>query len=148
MKTVSLALVLLLTFAFAAAAGQPAKPATQPAAKPVTPAPAAQPVAIVGDWEGAIETPAGDMPVTLHVTRSKDGKFGGSIDSPDQGAMGLPLTALTLKGADLFFEIKSVGGTYTGKLAANNAVITGTWKGVMGAMPLKFKRPAKSAVKK
>jgi hypothetical protein len=104
---------------------------------------AAEPAALLGDWEGAIETPAGDMPVYLHVTKSKDGKFGGSIDSPDQGAMGLPVTALTLAESSVHFEVKTVNGTFDGKINADLTAMSGTWKGVMGDMPLKLKRPAK-----
>jgi uncharacterized protein len=102
---------------------------------------AAESMPLLGDWEGAIETPAGDMPVYLHVTRSKEGNVGGSIDSPDQGAMGLPISGVSLTESVVRFEVKSVNGKYEGKANGDWTAINGTWNGVMGAMPLKFHRP-------
>jgi hypothetical protein len=97
---------------------------------------------VVGNWEGALDTPNGAYPILLHVAQ-KDGKFVGTLDSPEQNAIGLKITTISIKNLDFHFEVKSVNGTYDGKIKADGSGIAGEWKGIMGDMPLNFKRPQK-----
>jgi hypothetical protein len=124
-RSISLAvLAVLLTVATLAAATTPPAPS------------------LAGNWEGAMDTPNGAYKILIHVTE-KDGALTGTLDSPDQNVNGLPITTISVKGATLHFEVKSVNGNYDGKFNADNSQISGEWKGMAGDMPLIFKRGAK-----
>lgn len=99
-------------------------------------APAAVPV--VGDWQGALSANGATLHLALHVTQDKDGKLGGTMDSLDQGANGIVITAISFKAPDLHFEISSIAGTYDGKIGKNDSEIAGTWSQGGGSLPLTF----------
>jgi hypothetical protein len=65
------------------------------------------------------------------------------MDSPDQGAKGIPVTTVTRNGSSLKLEVKGVGGVYEGTLDAALTKIDGTWKQGGGSMPLVLTRQKK-----
>jgi len=106
-----------------------------------TPAATAPPV--VGDWQGALSAGGSSLRMVLHVTQDADGKLSGTMDSPDQGATGIPLSSISFKSPDLHFEIQRIGGSYDGKINKDNTEIAGDWKQGGGSFPLTLKRAAK-----
>jgi len=96
--------------------------------------------AVVGDWQGTLDAGGTTLRVVLHVTADKDGKLGGALDSPDQGASGIAITSITYKEPDLHFEIDTIGGSYDGKIAQDGSKIVGTWSQGGGSLPLTFQR--------
>ena len=50
------------------------------------------------------------------------------MDSLDQGARDIPLSAITLREGTLGFEVRGVGGSYEGTLAPDGALLTGQWQ--------------------
>jgi len=98
---------------------------------------------IAGDWEGTIDAGGTTLHVVLHVVQDKDGKLSVAIDSPDQGASGIAITAITYKEPDLHFEVESISGSYDGKMNKENSQITGDWKQGGGTIALAFKRKTK-----
>jgi len=62
------------------------------------------------------------------------------MDSPDQGAKGIPVTAVTRTGSSLKLELKQIGGTFEGKISSDLATIEGTWSQPGGTLPLTLKR--------
>jgi hypothetical protein len=98
---------------------------------------------VAGDWQGTLETPGGSLRVVVHISQDKDGKLSGAIDSPDQGASGIAITAITYKEPDLHFEVGSIGGSYDGKMNKENSQIAGDWKQSGASFPLTFKRVTK-----
>jgi hypothetical protein len=103
----------------------------------------ASPPTVLGDWEGTLDTGSGTLRVVIHVSQDKDGNLKGDLDSPDQGASGIPITAITYKEPDLHFEVSSVGGSYDGKMNKDNSVVVGTWTQGAG-LALTFKRIGKA----
>jgi hypothetical protein len=94
---------------------------------------------VAGDWVGTLHTGGGDLHLALHITQSNDGVYQGSMDSIDQNAKGIPLSAIALKDSNLTFEAPSVQGSYTGKVAADSNEIDGAW--TQGTpLPLNFTR--------
>ncbi|HYL76206.1 MAG TPA: hypothetical protein VEU96_18495 [Bryobacteraceae bacterium] len=103
----------------------------------------AAPPAVVGDWEGAVQTGSSSLRVVLHVTQSKDGTLTGTFDSPDQGAVGIPLTTVTLDQPAFHFEIERFGCKYDGVIGKDNSEISGQWKQGTAALALNLKRVVK-----
>ena len=88
-----------------------------------------------GDWAGAI-TPAGaTIRIILHVRTSAGGTIV-SLDSPDQGAFGVPLRTLKKDGRKITFTIN--GASFEGTLAANGSTIDGSWAGAAYTGPMTF----------
>lgn len=92
-----------------------------------------------GDWEGTLRINAAELRLVLHVTKDDRGHFRGTLDSLDQNAFGIPVTAITLTGPDLNFSVLDVHGTYKGKFNADGTAIEGTWTQLQ-SLPLAFHR--------
>ncbi len=101
----------------------------------------AQPPEMAGDWQGTLRAGAAEMRLVLHVTRAADGVLAATMDSPDQGVRGLPVSALTLKDGRLSFKVENVRGTYEGTLSPSGSEVTGTWSQGQ-PFPLTFARRA------
>jgi pimeloyl-ACP methyl ester carboxylesterase len=90
---------------------------------------------LVGIWEGAIEAEGAKLRCRVTLRKSGD-KIVGSFDSIDQGANGMPLSGLLLKGSAFHFDLKVVGGSYDGTVNEGRTSIAGTWKQGGGSVPL------------
>jgi CubicO group peptidase (beta-lactamase class C family) len=91
--------------------------------------------AIQGDYLGTL----GTLHLKLHVTVAADGTLSGALDSPDQGAAGIPCADFHLQGSTLSFAVPSVHGTWQGLVGSDGATLSGTWN--QGTpMPLTFTR--------
>jgi hypothetical protein len=94
---------------------------------------------IVGDWNGELNAQGTKLRVVLHVKKNPDGTLAATVDSPDQAANGIPVSAVSVKGNDVKLELSGIAASYQGKLNAAGTVITGEWK-QGGTLPLIFKR--------
>lgn len=68
---------------------------------------------IIGDWKGKLEVQGTSLALIFHISE-KDGQLVGTLDVPDQGAMGLPLSDVTfdnniLKVAQAQANLKYIG---------------------------------------
>jgi hypothetical protein len=99
----------------------------------------AKPSDIDGAWAGTLDTPAGKLRVVFHITNTADG-LTATMDSPDQGAFGIPVTSVTRTGSSLKLESKPIGGAFEGKISGDLATIDGTWTQGGGSLPLALKR--------
>jgi hypothetical protein len=81
---------------------------------------------IAGDWQGSLNTGMGELRIVLHVTKSADGTLKATLDSPDQGIVGMAVDSITLTGAKLMFTVSLVKGSYEGTIK-NGTSITGNW---------------------
>jgi uncharacterized protein len=82
---------------------------------------------IVGDWKGVLHAGVSDLHLVLHVTKGEDGKLGATLDSVDQGANGIPVSAIAVKNGTLSMTVEAVHGTYEGKVNTEASEIKGTW---------------------
>ncbi len=94
-----------------------------------------KPSDIDGDWEGG----PSNLRFVLHIITYEDGMTA-KVDSPDQNAFGIPVTTITRDGAELKFEIKSIAGSYEGKINPGLTTISGNWEQGGGSFPLVLKR--------
>jgi hypothetical protein len=94
---------------------------------------------IVGDWQGTLSAPNGDLRLVLHITAGEDGSLKATLDSVDQGANGIPVASVTLKDSKLTLDVEAVQGTYEGTVNDDATEIKGTWTQGQ-SFPLDFKR--------
>ena len=86
----------------------------------------AKPSDIDGAWMGTLDLGATRIRLVFHITNMEDGLMA-TMDSPDQGANGLPVTTVTRNGSSLVMEMKQIGGKFEGKIGADLTTIDGTW---------------------
>jgi len=96
---------------------------------------------ITGDWQGTLNTGMGELRLVLHITKAADRTLSATLDSVDQGAMGIPVKSVSLKESKLNLDVAAVQGRYEGTVAADGKTITGRWS--QGTpLALEFKRAA------
>jgi hypothetical protein len=75
---------------------------------------------LLGEWVGELVPPGGPkITAVFHFQISKDGKFSGSADIPEQGQSGIPLTNVVLEGNEVSLKIAGGQADYSGKLIGN-----------------------------
>jgi uncharacterized protein len=124
------ALIVLITIVISALtwhiAGNAAE--TKPDAKP----------SLAGVWQGIIKVQSIELRVVLHITAEGDG-YKATLDSPDQGAKGIPVDRVALEGENVKLELKGIKASFEGKFADDGQTIQGKWTQA-GTLPLEFKR--------
>ncbi|MBX2870528.1 MAG: alpha/beta fold hydrolase [Saprospiraceae bacterium] len=89
----------------------------------------------VGDWEGTLEAPGIKLKIVFHITGDGDA-YSATMDSPDQGAMGLPTNSTKFEDGKLTITATQLGMTYEGVLDADGANLKGVFKQGPGTIPL------------
>ena len=103
-------------------------------------APKADAQSLIGIWQGTLKVSAVELRLLLRFV--KDGETGikASLDSPDQGAKGIPADTVTFDKGVVKVEIKRIKGVYEGTLSKEGTTIQGTWKQGGPALLLDLKR--------
>jgi hypothetical protein len=105
----------------------------------------AQP-SILGDWNGVLDVQGVvKLRIVFHLTET-DGKIAATLDSPDQGAFGLPVTAATYNHPDLSLDMKNLSAAFKGTVKDDFSEINGTFTQGGQAMPLVLGRTAAEPV--
>jgi len=82
-----------------------------------------------GGWFGVLQvTESVRLPLVVHVTRDDAGPFTGTMDSPSQGATGIPLADITVVEGRLTFTVPAVGGEYAGTWNGDSKSWKGEWR--------------------
>lgn len=95
----------------------------------------AQTPKINGDYAGTL----GPLRLELHLKDGGLGAMEGTLDSLDQGAIGLECTKFVLKDKALSFEVPTVGGKWHGTVSEDGSTLTGSWSQGVDS-PLVFHR--------
>jgi pimeloyl-ACP methyl ester carboxylesterase len=82
---------------------------------------------VAGAWEGTLEAPGVKLRMGVAVTVQPDGGLSATMDSPDQGAFGLPLSGVTFANRVLRFSLAAARGRFEGQLNDAGTEIAGTW---------------------
>ncbi|MEE8572408.1 MAG: hypothetical protein V3T20_04025 [Gemmatimonadota bacterium] len=90
----------------------------------------------VGDWEGVVAAGPQELTVVFHITQIEDGTYAATLDSPDQGAFGIPCEAPVVEGASINVPVAAVQGGFEGTIAEDGAKIDGTWSQMGNSIPL------------
>ena len=88
-----------------------------------------------GDWTGKLEAGGATLTVIFHI-KTADGKTTVTLDSPDQGAAGIPVNSIARDGQKVSMDVAAVMGSYAGMLAADGKSIAGTWSQLDNSLPL------------
>jgi hypothetical protein len=107
----------------------------------VPPKAAALPETFLGQWEGNMESPDGTLRIVFHLA-NKEGSAQGTIDSPDQQAMGIPMSEISTKGTAIKITVRMVSGEYSGKLGDDGKTLTGEWSQGGGTLQLILRKTA------
>jgi pimeloyl-ACP methyl ester carboxylesterase len=101
-------------------------------------APAAAPAAadqLAGTWHGELGQ---GLRLVLHLSASDRGLIG-TLDSPDQGARGIPLGEVTRSGDSLRATIPTIGGLFVARIAGAD-LLDGEWRQNGMQLPLQLLR--------
>lgn len=66
---------------------------------------------MIGSWRGALQTPMGKLQLVLHLKHNQD-RWTATLDSPTQGAYGIPVDALSVRGDSLSLGVSPLGLKY------------------------------------
>lgn len=105
---------------------------------PVQAAP--QAAAIDGDWIGTLAAGGANLRLAFHITRDPAGQLAATMDSLDQGAMGLKIETVNVTGDVVRFEVKAPPAAFEGKFSADRSQIEGAWMQGGASLPLVLKR--------
>jgi hypothetical protein len=76
----------------------------------------------------------------FHITKT-DAGYKTTLDSPDQGAMGIPVEKTTFANPVVRLELPDLGAAYEGKLSGDT--IDGAWEQGGLSVPLKLTRKSR-----
>lgn len=117
-----------------------ARPGAKPAEAAASPAPPPTPAPPIREmWLGTLDVGPSKLRLVLHIARSSEGLLTATLDSVDQGAMGLPVDSITFKDGLVKFEMKQLGARYEGKMNAAGVELTGEFTQSGTTFPLVLK---------
>ena len=80
-----------------------------------------------GSWVGKLKLPNG-IQLTIVFNLEKTGNdYSGTLDSPDQGAKGIPCGKIEIENDSIRIDVPVIVGNYTGKINYDDKRITGYW---------------------
>ncbi len=98
---------------------------------------------ITGSWSGRISVSGIKLRLVFHIQQSEQG-LSATLDSPDQGAKGIPCDTVTFNPFALRIVMRSLGASYDAVLA--NDTLKGTFSQMGMKMPLDMVRNDTSGV--
>jgi len=81
---------------------------------------------LTGDWSGVLKVGGADLHLIIHV-KGGAGGLTATFDSPDQGANGLPIAAVSQVGDRIALDIAIAHARYTGRLSTDGRTLDGAW---------------------
>lgn len=96
---------------------------------------------IAGAWEGKLSVQGTELPLLFNVTFEND-EYSSTMDSPSQGATGIPMDVTTFVDNQLTIEFKQAGIKYVGTLGDNT--FTGTFYQGPNELPLTLSKTVKT----
>ena len=101
---------------------------------------------IAGDWNGILEVQGMQLTLIFHITETDDG-YTATLDSPDQGAKGIPVSKVSFEHPKLEIQVAALGILYQGEMNSDGEV-QGTFNQGGQSFPLTLSRevPKKKAL--
>ncbi len=95
---------------------------------------------IVGTWQGTLKIQTMELRVVFHIQTDSTGTMKAALDSPDQGAKGIPVDNVSTTMDSISLTINAIGGSYEGIAQPGDSTISGTWKQGGLSLPLDLHR--------
>lgn len=93
---------------------------------------------ITGTWNGKLEFQGIQLRLVVNIAQNEAGVYSGTMDSPDQGAKGIPLGNINFTDNSLTFSVPAAGVQYKGNL--KDGIITGTYSQAGASLPLNLSK--------
>ena len=120
----------------------PAKVAAQ---KPPPPPIEAIPgVGLAGIWLGRLEAGQVSLRLLFRIAAGEQGDLTGTLDSLDQGAMGLKISRIRFEDKSVRLKLNAPPASFEGTISDDGSEIVGQWKQGGRSTPLTIKRQAKA----
>ncbi|WP_100643644.1 hypothetical protein [Alteromonas facilis] len=100
---------------------------------------------LAGQWSGNLEVGQQAVPIIFNVSNS-DNSYTATMDSPMQGATGIPVESVEINGDSIIFSIKVAGARYEANVKDGKMI--GTWKQSGQAFALNMQKGTTETVKK
>jgi predicted acyl esterase len=94
---------------------------------------------VTGDWFGTLDVGPMELRIVLHVQQGEEG-YTATLDSPDQGATGIPLSELLYEDGRLVFRFAPARVEYEGRVDPAFMTIAGTFSQAGESYALEFGR--------
>lgn len=92
---------------------------------------------IEGTWQGKLSVATTSLRLVVHI-KTENGNYSATMDSPDQGAKGIPASSVRVLGDSLFLDVATGQAKLSGRLTSDST-FSGQW--VQGsAFPLSLKK--------
>lgn len=98
-----------------------------------------------GKWEGRLSVQGVELRLVFRIERTEEETFRCSLDSPDQGAVGLPVEEITLDGDSLHVNMIALRAEYHGLYDWEKNCFEGEWRQSGGSFPLIFKKTSEES---
>lgn len=80
-----------------------------------------------GSWIGKLKLPNGiQLTIVFNLQKSND-EYSATLDSPDQGAKGIPCGKVRLENDSINIDVPAIVGNYVGKIIYDEKKIIGYW---------------------
>jgi uncharacterized protein len=103
---------------------------------------------VCGSWLGKLSADGMDLRVIFNLKLSEKDSLTVTLDSPDQGASGIPAGPVILDKQKIVIQAPGINGEYTGTIKGDS--LLGTWTQNGGSLPLNLKKqttPAEATTK-
>lgn len=101
-----------------------------------------------GVWEGPLKVGPVELLLAFHLSSDKDGAWKASMDSIDQGAIGIPCDSVKVDGKKVTIELGKLKAQFEGTSSTNNTVLKGTFTQRGMKFPLSLSRVEKASTRK
>jgi pimeloyl-ACP methyl ester carboxylesterase len=87
---------------------------------------------IEGSWTGALQLPGSKLPLIFHIAKGSEA-YTATLDSPNQGARGIPAHTVSYKHPTLTLTLQSLGAVFEGAVTSDTLI-----EGIFTQMGQKF----------
>ena len=93
-----------------------------------------------GSWMGPITNRGATIRLVINIGFNASDSAIVTIDSPDQGAKGIPTSKVTYRNDSLIVEVSRLRAKFSGAIDSGLMTITGSWKQLTFTLPLTVTR--------
>ncbi len=100
---------------------------------------------VIGDWSGQLDVSGTSLRIVFHITLEGD-QYQATMDSPDQGASGIPVNGVTFESPNLKLDLANIGGSYEGTVSEDFLSIEGVFTQAGHDLPLKLAKTSQQEI--